>query len=114
MGLTITLECLHPLSPSNYCITVQSCNGNAGNERQEIREEISLSVSDCFDPELFFLLALQPIQPISEANKAGFHLIQVTLRLALGFLHYKSVSLLNQESNLLQNTFNSQITDGQV
>lgn len=54
MGLTITLECLHPLSPSNYCITVQSCNGNAGNERQEIREEISLSVSDCFDPELFF------------------------------------------------------------
>lgn len=65
-------------------------------------------------PEQFFLLALQPIQPISEANKAGFHLIQVTLRLALGFLHYKSVSLLNQESNLLQNTFNSQITDGQV
>lgn len=116
MGLTITLECLHPLSPSNYCITVQSSNGNAGNERQKLKSVrrylcLSLIVSA---PELFFLLAPQPIQPISEANKAGFHLIQVTLRLALGFLHYKRGSLLTQESNLLQNTLNSQITDGQV
>lgn len=82
-------------------------------DRKSVRRYLCLSLI-VLTQNCFFLLALQPIQPISEANKAGFHLIQVTLRLALGFLHYKSVSLLNQESNLLQNTFNSQITDGQV